>query len=84
MTTACENTVCHIFQGHFRVNEKPQYYAIIIIIIFLCSFFILFPRLIPFIWSIMYQNVILGMLYPPENLQYKFYNTIITALAKNK
>ena len=32
----------------------------------------------------MYQNVILGMLYHPENLQYKFYNTIITALAKNK
>ena len=47
-------------------------------------FYIFFPRLIPFIWFIMYQNVILGMLYPPENLQYKFYNTIITALAKNK
>ena len=84
LTTDYETTVCCIFQGHFRVNEKPQDRAIISFYFFLCFFKIYFWLLIPFIWFIMYQNVILGMLYPPENLQYKLQNTIITALAKNK
>ena len=53
--------------------------------IFFLGFLLLFFQiLIPFIWFIMYQNVILGVLYPPENLQYKFYNIIVIALAKKK
>ena len=42
LTTACKNTVCCIFQGQFRVYEKPQNHAIILFYFFMFLFYLFF------------------------------------------